>query len=414
MPRDLNESYERILRQFDSGASRQRHFQKYMQRTLLWLCFATRPLRLAELSEAIIIEEDDTGLDNDSRLLNPQILLSLGQGLFIYDKVTELITLGHSSIKTFLTSESIHKSSAAKFALSGPEAHGTIMRACLTYLRFKCFKVEAGRTIHSYTTLTEEYPLLAYASHNWSLHIKSLDTTSWCHIATFLETRKLPNSGNYGFWIQYIAGSLPSDVIQNTSPLYYAASFGYDLLVSVILSFEKPLNIEQPGGRHGSTALQVACYRQQRKAVELLVDAGANPFSPDGSSLDGGFSSHFWAKSNGWDDLAERMTEKGKEKGLAKRRVFHGRFSEAIARYTQKSALNEFKSLPESSGPRWIEECIPTYGMDESKAREFLKHTFPELRDSPLRVVRAGDFYVFEIPRHLTNEEKKHLVKLRS
>jgi hypothetical protein len=71
MPNDLNESYERILRQFNSEASRRKCYQKYMRRTLLWLCFATRPLRLAELSEAIVVEEDDAGLDTDLRLRDP-------------------------------------------------------------------------------------------------------------------------------------------------------------------------------------------------------------------------------------------------------------------------------------------------------------------------------------------------------
>jgi ankyrin repeat protein len=113
----------------------------------------------------------------------------------------------------------------------------------------------------------------------------------------------MSNGGNYGFWIQYIAGGLSPDVVRETSSLYYAASFGYDMLVSAILSFEKALNLEQPGGRHGSTALQVACFRRQRKAVELLVEAGANPFSPDGSSLDGGFSSVFWQNQMGGTTL---------------------------------------------------------------------------------------------------------------
>jgi len=409
MPNDLNESYERILRQLNSEASRRKCYEKYMRRTLLWLCFATRPLRLAELSEAIVVEEDDTGLDSDLRLRDPQILLSLGQGLFDYDRATGLITLGHSSIKTFLTSESIHRSCVANFALDELEVHGTIMRNCLTYLRFKCFEIEVGRSIHSYTSLASEYPFLAYAAHSWPLHIRSSDGTCWSQIATFLATRRMPNGGNYGFWIQFIAGGLSPDVVRETSPLYYAASFGYDMLVSAILSFEKPLNLEQPGGRYGSTALQVACFRRQLKSVELLVEAGANPFSPDGSGLDGGFSSVFWAKSSGWDDLAQWMTEKGKANGFKPREVLHGKYTREIARIVQGLALEELGSPPDPSRPRWVHQTVSAYGMEEEEARRFLLQKFPELRDPGLDINRTGDFYEFTIPRHLTEKEYAEL-----
>jgi hypothetical protein len=188
--------------------------------------------------------------------------------------------------------------------------------------------------------------------------------------------------------------------------LYYAASFGYNMLVSAILSFEKALNLEQPGGRHGSTALQVACFRRQRKAVELLVEAGANPFSPDGSSLDGGFSSVFWAKSNGWDDLAEWMTENGKTNGSKPRGDLHGKYTREIARNAQGLALEELRSPPDLSRPRWAHQIVSAYGMKEEEARRFLRQKFPELRDPELDIKRRGDGYEFMIPRHLTEEEQ--------
>lgn len=219
----------------------------------------------------------------------------------------------------------------------------------------------------------------------------------------------MPNASNYGFWIQYIAGSVSPDVVGETSPLYYAASYGYDTLVSAILSFERPLNLEQPGGRHGSTALQVACFRRQLKVVKLLVEAGANPFSPDGSGLDGGFSSIFWAKSNGWDDLVEWMTEKGKANGFKPRKVLHGKYIREIARNVQGLALEELRSPPDSSRPRWVHQSVPAYGMEEEEARRFLLQKFPELRDPGLHIKAIGNRYEFMVPRNLTQEERKEL-----
>lgn len=124
-------------------------------------------------------------------------------------------------------------------------------------------------------------------------------------IQKFLSTRSRANGGNYGWWIQFIAGGLQPEVIARTEPLYYAASFGYTFLVKTILNFDKNVDLEAPGGRHGSTALQVACFRRHKETSRVLLEAGANTLTLDGSPIDGGFSALSWAKVNDWNEIVD-------------------------------------------------------------------------------------------------------------
>lgn len=102
MPVDLNSTYVSMLKRI-SPADR-----VMARRALLWLSFSSRPLYLSELCEAVVLEKDDTTLDSDSRLQQPHLVLDICKGLADYNLETRQVTLAHSSIKTFLTSEAIH------------------------------------------------------------------------------------------------------------------------------------------------------------------------------------------------------------------------------------------------------------------------------------------------------------------
>jgi hypothetical protein len=96
------------------------------------------------------------------------------------------------------------------------------------------------------------------------------------------------------------------------------------------------------------------------------------------------------------------MTEKDKTNGFKPRGVLHGKYTREIVRNVQGLALEELRSPPDLSRPRWAHQIVPAYGMEEEEARRFLRQKFPELRDPELDIKRRGDCYEFMIPRHLT------------
>ncbi|EAT82221.1 hypothetical protein SNOG_10827 [Parastagonospora nodorum SN15] len=334
MPSSLNETYVRSL----GGHINNPIHRRYLRTMLLWLSFATRPLTLRELSEAIVVEDEDTDLDEQCRLHDPNVLLQLGQGLVELDKFTGFVSLGHSSVKTCLTSTYIQNTEAADFALNETNSHDLIMRTCVTYLRFRPFRIDSRNT---FDTLSARYPLLSYAALNWPLHITGTGTATLEGVRHLISTQHMPRGGAYAFWILYVSRNVPLGVILQTSPLYYASSFGFTKLVAVLLADSHGLDLERPEGRVGSTALQVACFRRQKGVVKLLVEAGANSFSPDGSGVEGGFSSLFWAKNNGWDDIVELMIEHGVANKHNYRDRSHGVYAVDLAKKVQAVSLQD-------------------------------------------------------------------------
>jgi len=304
MPQDLNETYRSALGRVAKGSQD----RDLLRRALLWLAVAVRPLSLSELNEAVVVEDDDTQIDDDSRFENPELLIFIADGLLEYDPASQIVSLGHSSMKAFLTSDWIKSSTASDFPLDEASAHRAVMNTCLTYLSFSRFW---GGCIQVDDLVDEEYPLMKYAARNWPLHIRNPKKDDWARIQPFLSTRSRPGAGNYGWWIETITdGVVDEEVIRYSHPLYYSSSFGYTGLAEAILFFDEAVDLDAPGGRAGSTALQVACFRRQLGVANLLVDGGANPLSLDGSRLKGGdlgFSALWWAVQTGWTELVAKM-----------------------------------------------------------------------------------------------------------
>ena len=64
--------------------------------------YAKRPLRIAELREAVAIEPDDKYLDR-STFYQIKLLVSVHCGLIIIDKKDDVIRLVHHSFQEYLT-----------------------------------------------------------------------------------------------------------------------------------------------------------------------------------------------------------------------------------------------------------------------------------------------------------------------
>ncbi|KAM7215162.1 hypothetical protein V8F06_009480 [Rhypophila decipiens] len=333
LPRDLNQTYSQLLSRIKSKRGR-----TFLRRALLWLCYASRPLRLTELNEAIVIEEGDTDIDDECRLLdNPNFLIDLAQGLLELNtqpgEGEPTVFLSHSSIKTVLTSDWIKTSTAAEYGFDKCTAHRYIMQTCVAYLTFL---PTTGSDLFTFMRLRTEYPLLCYASHGWAWHVRNAVHTDWLAIERLLYAQSQPSlsrtdaverrlDDHYLAWVQLITGgTVQNEIINTTHPLYYASSLrGCRGESQAMLKYDKSAipNLETKGGIAGSTVLQAACYRRQLGVATVLVEAGANPLSSDitfvkdategKSAYTYGLPSVWWAVENGpeWAPLVSRMIE---------------------------------------------------------------------------------------------------------
>ncbi|EXK75970.1 hypothetical protein FOQG_19268 [Fusarium oxysporum f. sp. raphani 54005] len=222
LPKDIYEVYERILSSIPDS-------DKVLARESLFiLSAALRPLTMVELAEAVVLEDGDTHIDEESRLSEPRVLLEICQGLIDYDKTTNRVTLAHSSVRSYLTSSRLGDSDAGRFSYDLlAEIHKGIAIKCLTYLLLDHFR-NGCCPDEEFEKKHKDYPFLRYASRYWPLHAR-LSGRRWrlelLPVRLCLSFKK-QKGGNFSFWVQCLMPDVPEEMIMATEPLYYASSFG--------------------------------------------------------------------------------------------------------------------------------------------------------------------------------------------
>jgi hypothetical protein len=276
LPGTLRETYVSTLARIASDD------QVFVREALFWLSFAKTPFKLDQLNEAVVVDEDSTVFDEEMLLLPPKILLHISQGLITID-ASGYVSLAHSSVKDFLTSEWIRGSSVKSFALDPKTADSTIMRRCLTYLCLDNFKTGYVPTAAECYERLDEYSLLKYAAHYWAVHAAACDLDEHDRrlVNKLFESKDLRHRGNFGVWVQTLLPRVAINVIERTQPLYYAASFGMASVVRAMIESNPDLDINASGGRVGATPVFIAAWRRNFEVVDILLRAGADPTIPD-------------------------------------------------------------------------------------------------------------------------------------
>lgn len=253
------------------------------------LTFALYPITLTALCDMLMIELGSKFLNTDRQLLNPKDILNICGSFLNYESTTDIVSLAHHSVRTFLTSSL--QGEATFFHLSHDDSHRSIALKCLTYLSLGEF--ESERLYGSVDDQLNGFPFLHYAAHFWPLHVLRLhqvkqDQELWETMKSFLLSTKAGRN-NFRAWVQVLAPG--SNFIQDTPPLYYAASFGLTDIVRYLLDMGS--DTEARGGYGGATPINVASLRGNAEVVQLLLDHGADPYAVD---IGMGKSSFFWAK----------------------------------------------------------------------------------------------------------------------
>ncbi|KAH8656458.1 hypothetical protein BGZ61DRAFT_283976, partial [Ilyonectria robusta] len=99
---------------------------------LAWLTFAKRQLQVAELRAAVVVQETDSNLDEES-LVDIEDMVSVCAGLVTVDERSQTVSLIHYTTQEYL------ERTRANWR---PDADAAIATSCLTYLLFPVFDVE--------------------------------------------------------------------------------------------------------------------------------------------------------------------------------------------------------------------------------------------------------------------------------
>jgi ankyrin repeat protein len=275
LPQTLDETYERVLREIN------RANQELAHRLLQCLTVALRPLRVEELAEVLAIDFDASGpggipeLNPDWRWANQhQAVLSTCSSLIaiVDDGRSEVVQFSHFSVKEFLTSDRLARSSRdiSRYRILFEPAHTVIAKACLCVLLRLDDRVNRRNV--------GNIPLVEYAARHWFEHARFENVASRIRDAMeyFLDADKQ----HWPAWcrVQMIdvhrSGFSSPYRLHATFPLYYASHGGFYDLAEHLVS-KHPAHVNARGGQL-VTPLVAALHGKHFQVAGLLHRHGAD------------------------------------------------------------------------------------------------------------------------------------------
>ncbi|GJC85751.1 putative ankyrin repeat protein L25 [Colletotrichum liriopes] len=256
LPRDLNETYQRMLQNIPSN------LKSDSLRLLQFLVHAERPLTLAEAVDIIAtrIEAEERGFDIDRRLLQYDDVLQYCPGLVSvaevwgYEGKVKAVQLAHFSVKEYLICE-------GQFGLT--TASVAITMTCLTYLK----DIKDTGTV---TRMRAEFPLARHAADAWKEHGKTAETSE-----DIVQETIMQEQSTFERWARlYRLDESEGPDLPRAPRLYYACWGGLLKLSRHLL--DNGADVDAEGGLYGGNALQAASWNGHQEIVRLLLDKGAD------------------------------------------------------------------------------------------------------------------------------------------
>jgi hypothetical protein len=296
LPRDLDETYSRILTSIPEGQ------REKAIRILQFLTYSERPLIVQEAVDAIAVRLDARPqFDPKYKLPRPNEIARFCSSLASLvtrssngETVTEL-ELAHFSVKEYLTSEKLPEPFRCR--LSEPDARSYITRCCLTYL--SCLRTE-----EQIDNVKAQFPLARYSAQYWMDHAKPAERVDGT-VASIMDFFR--DYTAYTIWGRLFDPHRAWDTSpypNSASPLYFASFKGLNVTVQALL--EKGADVSAQGGIYGN-ALQAASSGGHKEIVQMLLEKGA-----DVNAQGGRYGNALQAASSGGHkEIVQMLLEKG-------------------------------------------------------------------------------------------------------
>lgn len=272
LPGTLDETYERILTSVQGREERE-----LIRLAFQFVVFAARPMTLAEIAEAVVVDMKETELDPEARFTHPSDVLSGCESLFILSG--EFLGLAHYSIQEYLASDRIVQGPAGFFAIKREEAMADLSLRCLTYINYDVFNEGPAASADEFEARLRNYPFLDYACNYWFTHCRDIKVQEKIcgRFENVWADRDFPK---YLSWSQVfcdVSVTLKRDYqtyhLRTPSMLYFPALWGLSVLCAKLIALGHP--IDQPGGYYGS-AIQAAAVNKHSDVVEFFIDKGVD------------------------------------------------------------------------------------------------------------------------------------------
>ena len=291
LPSDLNEVYDRILRQIEPGC------EQVAELVLCWVAVARRPLTVDELAMARALGPERCG---EEIMPSKDLLDELRDGyrccepLVHFDTITETVNLVHQSAKDYLLGTYLQrKNGLSQYQVVTDRTNLLIFQTCWKYLSLDEFKQGTIFVEHDKDhrlrkqrlnqRVLKDHCFLQYANKEWQEHALAAGQA----LTTGNEFRKenldkLPTLRDIWLlqaaaegqqevvqWLLYNCAELNSRDENGQTPLSWAAVNGHEAVVKLLLSRDDVAADSQD--KNGQTPLSLAAKNGHEAVVKLLL-----------------------------------------------------------------------------------------------------------------------------------------------
>lgn len=295
-PPGLDQAYERDLKRVEEleAGDKERAIE-----ILRWLLFAERPLTVRELTEALLVHEDDAygkfPADDlpdawDDYYTNEQIrrlcgsLVELRRSEPHKPVMAHTVHLVHFSVKEYLMKDggiNLSKVQGKTVNFSNVTLqHSHIAQKCLMYLCYEDFKSKRHLNKFELESKIKQYAFLQYAARSWYYHAGLVDDKPK-ELLKLMFSLFEPGTLRWQLWSSVLELGTESFGIFHEygypGPQYYAAKLG----LSQVLEFLRLNNIDLNVKIDSLTLLQVSSMNGRVSTVKYLLDHGADVHSDE-------------------------------------------------------------------------------------------------------------------------------------
>ncbi|KAI9766841.1 MAG: hypothetical protein M1839_004764 [Geoglossum umbratile] len=248
LPKTLDETYERILSRIPTENV------KFARRALHLLAFDSGISTLAELAEAVVVDDTTCTFAVGDRFLDPTDILEICTCLITFNKKNNPeVRLAHYSVQEYLVSERLR---SKPFRTSAPESNALAAKIYITYylnldLRFYPGPWTFSGTHQYYTEAARDFPLLRPAYR----YRRCVATSQKDEVVKSLFPKLFnPDKPHFETWFT----------------MWKVFSFA-------TLSPEIPIRWRKSPGSEPTTVLAYLCYFGLGGSAEALLESGLDP-----------------------------------------------------------------------------------------------------------------------------------------
>jgi ankyrin repeat protein len=231
-----------------------------------------RPLSLAELAIAVSMDAEDEVVDEDKRLDDDETLLEICGSLIKINNDTNIVELGHFSVREFLSLRRFPDGKKNAHFLDTAESDAVLCKICFTYLSsppfIDCRSIQDADQLEA---LFVENGFLLYAAFQWPRHAMGSDPEN-SHQDLVMKFLKINPNGAYRLWSQLWQLLLRHNVLDLP---HEAVQRAFSLNSKLPKTFLQQANYDASTVVSANSVYYAVAFRFSR-VLQCLLDQGAD------------------------------------------------------------------------------------------------------------------------------------------